>query len=70
MTKSPAEQCKQEANTSTQMGSGFWKEGLIRRAGWSLGGAISKKEFHRIQFKYLFYLFLINSTIDKVFIAS
>lgn len=66
MTKSPAEQSKQEANTSAQMGTAFWKEGLIHRAGWSLGGVISKKQFHHIQFKYPFYLFPIN----KVFIAS
>ena len=70
MTKSPAEQSKQEANISTQIGNGFWKEGLIQRAGGSLGGVISKKEFHCFQFKYLFYLFFINSSIDKLFIAS
>lgn len=70
MAKSPAEESRQAASISTQMGTGFWKEGLIQRAGWSLGGVISKMEFHCFQFKYPFYLFLIISSIDKVFIAS
>lgn len=60
----PDEQSKQAPSTSTEMGTSSWMEGLIQRAGWSLG-VISKMQIHCFQFSVCFICSLSSTLLTR-----